>query len=99
MMNVLDVLIYISLAILVLAMMLMLYRVVKGPTTADRVIALDSIGIALISVVALLSILLDTTMYFEVILLLSILAFIGTVAFSKFLERGEIIQNDRNDDL
>lgn len=98
-MDLLDILIYIALAILLLAMLMMLYRVVKGPTTADRVIALDSIGIALISVVALLSILLDTTLYFEVILLLSILAFIGTVAFSKFLERGEIIQHDRDNDL
>ncbi len=98
-MDLLDILIYISLAILLLAMLMMLYRVVKGPTTADRVIALDSIGIALISVVALLSILLDTTLYFEVILLLSILAFIGTVAFSKFLERGEIIQHDRDNDF
>ncbi|ACQ71537.1 multiple resistance and pH regulation protein F [Exiguobacterium sp. AT1b] len=98
-MDLLDILIYISLAILLLAMLMMLYRVVKGPTTADRVIALDSIGIALISVVALLSILLDTTLYFEVILLLSILAFIGTVAFSKFLEKGEIIQHDRDNDL
>ncbi|MBR2681237.1 MAG: Na(+)/H(+) antiporter subunit F1 [Exiguobacterium sp.] len=98
-MDLLDILIYISLAILLLAMLMMLYRVVKGPTTADRVIALDSIGIALISVVALLSTLLDTTLYFEVILLLSILAFIGTVAFSKFLERGEIIQHDRDNDL
>lgn len=98
-MDLLDILTYISLAILLLAMLMMLYRVVKGPTTADRVIALDSIGIALISVIALLSILLDTTIYFEVILLLSILAFIGTVAFSKFLERGEIIQHDRDNDL
>ena len=98
-MDLLDILIYISLAILLLAMLMMLYRVVKGPTTADRVIALDSIGIALISVVALLSTLLDTTLYFEVILLLSILAFIGTVAFSKFLERGELIQHDRDNDL
>ncbi|WP_214762238.1 Na(+)/H(+) antiporter subunit F1 [Exiguobacterium sp. s146] len=95
----LDIIIYVALAILVLAMLGMLYRVVKGPTTADRVIALDSIGIGLISVVSLLSILLDTTMFFEVILLLGILAFIGTVAFSKFLERGEIIQHDRNNDL
>lgn len=95
----LNVVIYVSLAILVLAMLGMLYRVVKGPTTADRIIALDSIGIGLISVVALLSILLDTTMFFEVILLLGILAFIGTVAFSKFLEKGEIIQHDRNNDL
>ncbi|ERG66200.1 MULTISPECIES: Na(+)/H(+) antiporter subunit F1 [Exiguobacterium] len=95
----LDIIIYVALAILVLAMLGMLYRVVKGPTTADRVIALDSIGIGLISVVSLLSILLDTTMFFEVILLLGILAFIGTVAFSKFLEKGEIIQHDRNNDL
>jgi len=99
MMHWLDILIYISLAILVIAMLFMLYRVVKGPTTPDRVIALDSIGIALISVVALLSILLDTTMFFEVILLLSILAFIGTVAFSKHLERGAIIHQDRDNDL
>ena len=95
----LNIIIYLALAILVLAMLGMLYRVVKGPTTADRVIALDSIGIGLISVVSLLSILLDTTMFFEVILLLGILAFIGTVAFSKFLEKGEIIQHDRNNDL
>lgn len=95
----LNVIIYVALAVLVLAMLGMLYRVVKGPTTADRVIALDSIGIGLISVVSLLSILLDTTMFFEVILLLGILAFIGTVAFSKFLEKGEIIQHDRNNDL
>ena len=99
MMHWLDILIYISLAILVIAMLFMLYRVVKGPTTPDRVIALDSIGIALISVVALLSILLDTTLFFEVILLLSILAFIGTVAFSKYLERGAIIHHDRDNDL
>ncbi|RHB50510.1 Na(+)/H(+) antiporter subunit F1 [Exiguobacterium sp. AM39-5BH] len=95
----LDMIIYVALAALVLAMLGMLYRVVKGPTTADRVIALDSIGIGLISVVSLLSIVLDTTMFFEVILLLGILAFIGTVAFSKFLEKGEIIQHDRNNDL
>ncbi|MCT4776713.1 MULTISPECIES: Na(+)/H(+) antiporter subunit F1 [Exiguobacterium] len=95
----LNIIIYVALAILVLAMLGMLYRVIKGPTTADRVIALDSIGIGLISVVSLLSILLDTTMFFEVILLLGILAFIGTVAFSKFLEKGEIIQHDRNNDL
>ncbi|WP_029595866.1 Na(+)/H(+) antiporter subunit F1 [Exiguobacterium chiriqhucha] len=95
----LDMIIYGALAVLLLAMLGMLYRVVKGPTTADRVIALDSIGVGLISVVSLLSIVLDTTMFFEVILLLGILAFIGTVAFSKFLERGEIIQHDRDNDL
>ncbi|MEN3991788.1 monovalent cation/H+ antiporter complex subunit F, partial [Acinetobacter baumannii] len=53
--------------------------------------ALDAIGINLIGITALVSILLNTTAYLEVILLIGILAFIGTVAFSKFLEKGEII--------
>ena len=49
-------------------------------------VALDAIGINLIGITALVSILLNTTAYLEVILLIGILAFIGTVAFSKFLE-------------
>ena len=72
------------------------YRLVIGPTTPDRVIALDAIGVGLISLIGLISILFDTGFFLEVILLLAILSFIGTVAFSKFTEKGEIIQRDRN---
>jgi multicomponent Na+:H+ antiporter subunit F len=73
-----------------------LYRLVIGPTTPDRVIALDAIGVGLITLIGLISILFDTEFFLEVILLLAILSFIGTVAFSKFTEKGEIIQRDRN---
>lgn len=73
-----------------------LYRLVKGPTTPDRVIALDAIGVGLISLIGLISIVFDTGFFLEVILLLAILSFIGTVAFSKFTEKGVIIQRDRN---
>ncbi|WP_144513934.1 Na(+)/H(+) antiporter subunit F1 [Bacillus sp. FJAT-22090] len=72
------------------------YRLVKGPSTPDRVIALDAIGVGIISLIGLISILFDTGFFLEVILLLAILSFIGTVAFSKFTEKGEIIQRDRN---
>jgi len=72
------------------------YRLVIGPSTPDRVIALDAIGVGLISLIGLISILFDTGFFLEVILLLAILSFIGTVAFSKFTEKGEIIQRDRN---
>lgn len=72
------------------------YRLVKGPSTPDRVIALDAIGVGLISLIGLMSILFDTIFFLEVILLLAVLSFIGTVAFSKFTEKGEIIQRDRN---
>jgi multicomponent Na+:H+ antiporter subunit F len=74
----------------------LIYRLIKGPSIHDRVIALDAIGINLIAIVALTSIVLDTSAYLEAILLLGILSFIGTVAFAKFLERGEIIERERD---
>jgi multicomponent Na+:H+ antiporter subunit F len=74
----------------------LVYRLIKGPSIHDRVIALDAIGINLIAIVALTSIVLDTSAYLDTILLLGILSFIGTVAFAKFLEKGELIERERN---
>ncbi|KZZ83382.1 MULTISPECIES: Na(+)/H(+) antiporter subunit F1 [Bacillaceae] len=85
-----------SLLILALSTLFYFYRLVKGPTVPDRVVALDAIGINLIGLTGVTSVLLKTNAFLDVILLLGILAFIGTVAFSKFLEKGEIIENDRN---
>jgi len=79
-----------------LALIGFIYRLVKGPSTPDRVIALDAIGVGLISLIGLFSILFDTEFFLEVILLLAILSFIGTIAFSKFTEKGEIIRRDRD---
>lgn len=81
---------WISLLLVSLAFVLLLYRLIKGPTVADRVVALDALGVALISIVALLSLIYKTEFFMEVILLLTILSFIGTTAFAKFIERGEI---------
>ena len=85
-----------SLVFIAISMLILIYRVIKGPSIPDRVIALDAIGTNLICMIAILSILLDTSMFLEVILLIGILSFTGTVAFSKFLEKGEIIENERN---
>jgi len=79
-----------------LSMVAFIYRLIIGPTTPDRVVALDALGVALISMIGVISILADTGFFLDIILLLAILAFIGTVAFSKFLEKGEIIQRDNN---
>jgi len=87
---------HISLLIISISTILFIYRVVKGPSTPDRVVALDAIGINLVAMTAILSVVLKTSAFLEVILLISILAFIGTVAFSKYLERGVIIDNDRD---
>ncbi|WP_050184222.1 Na(+)/H(+) antiporter subunit F1 [Domibacillus robiginosus] len=79
-----------------LAIGLSLIRVLKGPTLPDRVVAFDVIGVNLISIVAVLSALLQTKAYLEVILIIAILAFISTVAFSKYIERGIIIDRKPN---
>jgi multicomponent Na+:H+ antiporter subunit F len=93
---VIEILLNASLIILSISTLGFLYRVVKGPSTPDRVIALDAIGIILIAITAIVSLQLNTKAFLEVILLIGILAFIGTVAFGKFLEKGEIIERDRN---
>jgi multicomponent Na+:H+ antiporter subunit F len=82
--------------LLSLSMVAFIYRLIIGPSVPDRVVALDSLGVALIAMIGLISILADTSFFLDIILLLAILAFIGTVAFSKFLEKGEIIQRDND---
>ena len=85
-----------ALAFFMLAVALLLYRVIKGPTLPDRAIALETIGVNLLSAIAIVSIVLSTKAFLEAILILGILAFIGTIAFSKYIERGDIIERKSN---
>ncbi|WP_155589932.1 Na(+)/H(+) antiporter subunit F1 [Lysinibacillus cavernae] len=82
--------------VICLSMIAVIYRMVKGPSASDRVVALDSLGVSLISLIGLFSILVETSFFLEIILLLAILSFIGTVAFSKFIEKGDIIKRDNS---
>ncbi|MED3549519.1 Na(+)/H(+) antiporter subunit F1 [Cytobacillus praedii] len=92
------ILIAVKIAILCMSIAILglIYRLIKGPSMPDRVVALDAIGINLVAIVALVSIFLDTNAFLEVILLLGILSFIGTVAFSKYLEKGVALERDRD---
>ncbi|MCZ0853338.1 Na+/H+ antiporter Mnh1 subunit F, partial [Brevibacillus laterosporus] len=71
-----------ALIIVVLSMLAMLIRVILGPSLADRVVALDAIGLQLMAVIALFSILLNIKYMLVVILMVGILAFLGTAVFS-----------------
>ncbi|ASV68492.1 Na(+)/H(+) antiporter subunit F1 [Cytobacillus sp. FSL W7-1323] len=86
----------IAIICLALSMLALVYRIIKGPTLPDRIVALDAVGVNIVGIVALICIKVDTTAYVEFILLFGILAFIGTVAFSKYLEKGVIIDHDRD---
>ncbi|MFT8321346.1 MAG: Na(+)/H(+) antiporter subunit F1 [Bacillus sp. (in: firmicutes)] len=87
-----DTILFCSLLFLTLSVLGTVYRLIKGPTASDRVQALDCLGINLIAGVAIFSVLLRNTGFFEVILLIGILSFIGTIAFARFLERGFVIE-------
>jgi len=86
----------ISLIGIAITLVLLIYRVIVGPSNPDRAAALDVIGICLMATVALSSILLVTTQLNDVILFIAILSFIGTLALSKYIEMGVIIDRDRD---
>ncbi len=86
-----------ALALFSISIALSLFRVIRGPSLPDRAIALDTIGVNLLSTIAIVSIILKTKAYLEAILILGILAFIGTIAFTKYIERGVIVERKSND--
>lgn len=91
-----NILLMLSLLIFSISIAIFLYRILMGPSIPDRIIAMDAIGVNLIAIMAILAIVLRTDAFFEVILLLGILSFISTVALSKFIERGALVEYDRD---
>lgn len=69
-----------------------LYRVVFAPGVSDRVLALDTMAINMIALISLFGVLHGTAMYFEVSLLFAMMGFVSTVAYAKFLLRGDVIE-------
>lgn len=86
-----------SLVFLSFAIFATIFRLVKGPTAPDRIQALDALGINIISGVAIFSVFLRSTSFFEVILLIGILSFIGTIAFARYIERGVVIERNNSE--
>ncbi|MCY1037539.1 Na(+)/H(+) antiporter subunit F1 [Staphylococcus nepalensis] len=92
-----NIILIVALVIVALSMLGMLVRVIIGPSLADRVVALDAMGIQLMAIVALFSIFLDTKYMMVAILLIGILAFLGTAVFAKYMDKGKVIEHDNND--
>lgn len=87
-----DAALMIALACIAVAVLLNLYRLLRGPTVPDRILALDTMVINSIAFIILIGILQRTTVYFEAALLLAMVGFVGTVAYAKFLLRGDIVE-------
>jgi multicomponent K+:H+ antiporter subunit F len=73
-----------------LSLMCCTWRLLRGPSMEDRILALDTLYINAIAVILLLGIVFATRVYFEVALVVAMLGFLGTVVLAKFLTEGDI---------
>ena len=76
-----------GLFILTSSMVIALYRVVRGPRHADRIIALDLLSILVVALAALYAVYSGHEAFLDVAIAYALVAFLGTVAFARYLER------------
>ena len=88
----LDTVIPIAFFLVSVALTLSFIRLVMGPELPDRILALDTLYINSIALLILLGINLNSTLYFEAALLIAVMGFIATLALSKYLLRGDIME-------
>jgi multicomponent K+:H+ antiporter subunit F len=69
-----------------------LWRLIRGPGAADRILALDTMTVNAIALVLLLGLAYGTKLYFEAAILFAMVGFLTTVAFCRYLLRGNIIE-------
>jgi multicomponent K+:H+ antiporter subunit F len=81
-----------ALFLLALAMLCALWRLLRGPTAQDRVVALDCLYINGMLTMLVLGMLYASSVYFEAALLIALFGFLGSTALAKFLLRGEVIE-------
>ena len=84
--------IWIALGMMILALVLNMWRLLRGPDAVDRIVALDTMYINTVALLVLLGVWRESSLYFEAALIIAMMGFVGTVALSKFLLRGDIIE-------
>lgn len=82
----------IAFACLSLGQVMSMFRLVKGPSTGDRILALDTMVIYAIGLIVLLGISQGFRIYFEASMIIAMLGFVSTVALARFVLRGDIIE-------
>ena len=88
-MTVSDYLYYIILPLLAVSILLMFIRFIKGPSLSDRVVSLDLLLTTGIGVIAVYSVYTDQATFLDIAMIMALIAFLGTVAYSYYLEKRE----------
>ncbi|MGY1458320.1 MULTISPECIES: K+/H+ antiporter subunit F [unclassified Luteimonas] len=82
----------ISMYVVGTAMLLAIWRLLRGPTVPDRILALDTLNVTAIAELMLLGMHLRTAIYFEAALIIAMLGFVSTVVLSKYVMRRDIVE-------
>lgn len=77
----------VSISVFAVAMLFAVYRLMRGPSLADRVVALDLTATLAVGVIAVYSILQNQPMLLRAGIVVALVLFVGTVAFAMYLEK------------
>ena len=75
-----------------LAMVLNMYRLLRGPGMPDRILALDTLSVNTIALLVLAGLRDTSTIYFEAAVIIAMLGFVTTIVLSKYVIRGDIVE-------
>ena len=81
-----------ALSVVGVAMLTSLWRLLRGPTAPDRILALDTLYVNAVAQLILFGMLLDSEVYFEAALIIAMLGFFTTVVLSKYVIRRDIVE-------
>lgn len=74
--------------LLLLSMLITLYRFLRGPTLADRIVAFDVMNIMGVSLLVLLSLYFQRSLYLDIALVFGLIGFLGSTIFGRYIEKG-----------
>ncbi len=74
---------------LTIAFFLAFVRMMKGPTLADRIVALDLMSTLTVGIIALFTIYTGESVFLDAAIVLALISFLGTIAFARYLEKRE----------
>ncbi|MCD6090396.1 MAG: hypothetical protein J7J72_02735 [Bacteroidales bacterium] len=78
----------IAVSITLLSIVVSMVRFIKGPSSADRIVAFDVISVSSVALIAFIAALTNRIIYMDVALVYGILGFLGVIVVARYLERG-----------
>jgi len=90
--SILEIAMMIGFAVIAISIALTGWRLLRGPSIADRILALDTLYLNVVTLIVLLGLYLDNTLLFEAALLVAMLGFVSTVALARYVTRGDTVE-------